>query len=54
MMHHDTISGTSPGRVIQSAIDKLESLEIKNSMTLVDLVSRKIRDKLGLNIEGLN
>lgn len=39
LMHHDTITGTSPKRVIQSSADKMESLEIRNSLTLVELIN---------------
>lgn len=54
LIHHDTITGTSPQRIIKSSIDKMESLEIRNSITMVELVGRKVEERTGLRIEGLN
>jgi hypothetical protein len=54
LMHHDTITGTSTQRVIQSAIDKVQSFEIRNSLSLVDWVAASISKMTGLIIEGLN
>ena len=53
MMHHDTITGTSPGHVIQAASDKAETVLLQNSISLVEIMQEKAKSK-GLIIDGLN
>ncbi len=54
MMHHDTITGTSPERVIKSAISRVKVALISNSMTLVNSLLDKIEIETRLKFEGLN
>lgn len=44
-MHHDTITGTSPSRVIKYASDKIESLELRNSIKLSDIVCKDAKQE---------
>jgi len=53
-MHHDTITGTSPERVIKSAISRVKVALISNSMTLVNSLLDKIEIETRLKFEGLN
>ena len=53
-MHHDTITGTSPERVIKSAMFRSESLLLRNSIALVEHFKQRANEEEGLELEGLN
>lgn len=52
-MHHDTITGTSPSRVIKYAQDKIESLELRNSIRIADIICKDVKVDQGITIDGV-
>jgi len=51
MMHHDTITGTSPERVIKAAVNRAKVHEIANSLVLADSMMSRVMNEVEL--EGL-
>jgi len=53
-MHHDTITGTSPSKVLKNAVDKIESVTLREGMISAEIVNSKIEKVHGLKVDGLD
>ena len=54
LMHHDTITGTSPSKVIKNTVDKIESMTLREGMLNAEIVNSKIERVQGLKVDGLD
>jgi hypothetical protein len=50
-MHHDTITGTSPQRVIWKAIERIETMRDLASSKLAHQMKERVKTETGLDLQ---